>query len=473
MRRIALWGALFLCLGSAMADEREDALKKANESVAAAMPKAQADPTRPVVHVMPRAFWTNDPNAPMLLNGEYHLFSQHNPYGNDWGHMHFAHYRSTDLVRWTREDIALWPSISQGEEHCFSGSAIVAPDGLPRIFYTSIGPKTGAGDAAVQWMATGDATGMTWEKSPKNPVMTLALHGDMKVREWRDPYVWKQGNEYRCVLGGALEGDKGAAMIYGSPDLENWTYLGVLCEEPEAGRKGSWECPNFFRLGEKWVLIVSRDGVRYFTGTFDEANHRFSIEKSGNVDLDRRFYAPNGLFDATGRHVLWGWVTGISGDHWNGCLTLPRVLTLSREGALQSTPLPELRALRGREYKAGKPLAPTCEISVSIPPAKAGVSGITVTNGAKENGERAFGVDWAAKELVLGDKRAPLGNAEGRVLLRIFIDRSVVEVFLDDGRSLTATWPGNGAASLNILPISETGAADVIVKAWELNTIWK
>lgn len=455
--------ALALLAGAAFADERDDAIAKAMESVLSAREAAAADPTRPTAHVMPMAYWTNDPNGPLLLNGTYHLFSQHNPYENTWGHMHWAHYISKDLVTWKHAPIALWPSLGAGEEHVFSGSAIVDASGLPRIFYTSIGPKTPAGDGAVQWMATGDATGMQWEKSPKNPVMTEALHGGMNVRDWRDPYVWKVGDEYRCVLGGLLDNGKGAAFIYSSPDLDAWTYRGILCEEPEAGRKGSWECPNFIRMGDKWVLLVSRDGVRYFTGTYDESQWKFTIEGSGVPDLEKRFYAPNGLVDANGRHILWGWVTGIAGEKWNGCLTLPRVLSLGDDGALRSAPLPELAALRGAEHRPGEPLAPTCELEIEAPAAK-GVARVRVGNGESE---QSFGVDWDRKELLLGPARHPLGDVAGPILLHVYIDRSVIEVFTGDGRAATLTWPGNGAKPLAL------STENARVKAWDLDKIWR
>lgn len=473
MRIWAAFMGVLLCGLVAAADERSEGIAKAEASTRAVAALAKADPTRPIFHVAPEAYWTNDPNGPLLLNGSYHLFSQHNPYGNDWGHMHWAHFTSPDLVHWRHAGIALWPSLSRGEEHCFSGSAIVGPDGLPRMFYTSIGPKTPADTGAEQWMAIGDAGGMHWEKSPKNPVMTLKLHGDLAVRDWRDPYVWKEGNEYLCVLGGEHEG-KGAAYLYASADLEAWAFRGVLCEEPEAGRKGSWECPNFFRIGDTWVLIISRDGVRYFTGDFDIAAGTFTPKHQGTLDLGTHYYAPNGLLDAQGRHVLWGWATGLAGDHWNNCLTLPRALTVSTAGMLRSTPVPELAGLRSSPLPPGSALAPSCEIEITIPRGTRGLSGIRLENGGKEHGTQTFAVDWNANEVLLGAKRYPLGERDGdAMVLRVFIDRSLVEVYLGDGRALTEVWPGNGQSKLTLETFAEDAAAKPTVQAWNLAAIWQ
>src|SRR5580765_20545 len=115
-----------------------DAIARAMASVAEAAPRAEADPTRPVYHFRPPANWMNDPNGPIYHKGYYHMFYQHNPYGDKWGNMHWGHARSRDLVRWEHLPIALWPSKEAGEEHVFSGCALINDQGQPMIFYTSI-----------------------------------------------------------------------------------------------------------------------------------------------------------------------------------------------------------------------------------------------------------------------------------------------------------------------------------------------
>ena len=107
----------------------------------AAIPLAESDPARPAYHFRPPANWNNDPNGTIFYKGWHHLFYQLNPYGSEWGHMHWGHARSRDLVNWEHLPIALWPSLEKGEEHVFSGGAIIAADGRPRLFYTSIGKR--------------------------------------------------------------------------------------------------------------------------------------------------------------------------------------------------------------------------------------------------------------------------------------------------------------------------------------------
>src|ERR1041385_6268748 len=181
-----------------------DAIARATASVDLAIPRAEADPTRPVYHFHPPAFWNNDPNGPIYYQGYYHMFYQHNPYGDGWGHMHWGHARSRDLVHWQHLPIALWPSEDLGEEHVFSGCAVLPRRGPPMIFYTSIARGKPAETYAEQWAAIGDKNMLSWQKFPGNPVLTEALHGDRKVYDWRDPFVFQHKNVTYMVLGGNL-----------------------------------------------------------------------------------------------------------------------------------------------------------------------------------------------------------------------------------------------------------------------------
>ena len=115
-------------------------LRIAKESIEKARKIAEKCPYRPTYHFLAPANWMNDPNGPIFYKGEYHLFYQHNPYGDKWGHVHWSHAKSRDLVHWEHLPIALDPSNELGEEHCFSGCCI-NNNGVPTIIYTSIGPK--------------------------------------------------------------------------------------------------------------------------------------------------------------------------------------------------------------------------------------------------------------------------------------------------------------------------------------------
>jgi beta-fructofuranosidase len=173
-------------------------LAKAIASARAAMARAEADPERPVYHFHPPANWNNDPNGTVFYRGWHHLFYQFNPYGSLWGHMHWGHARSRDLVNWEHLPIALGPSEEKNEQHIFSGGAIIARDGKPRFFYTSIGKRQ-----PEQWLAIPqDDDLISLAKYPGNPVLTQAAHGAVPVDDWRDPFLFQEAGATYMVCGG-------------------------------------------------------------------------------------------------------------------------------------------------------------------------------------------------------------------------------------------------------------------------------
>jgi beta-fructofuranosidase len=218
---------------------------------------------KPIYHFVPEKNWMNDPNGTIFYKGEYHLFYQHNPNAPEWGTIHWGHAKSKDLVHWEHLLIALYPSNELGEDHCFFGCAVISSEGIPTIFYTSIGTESRHQSiGAEQWMAISRDDMLTWEKSGLNPVMKLELHGDMDIREWRDPFVWKEAGVWYMLIGGGHNG-KGCALIYKSDNLTDWTFLNKCLE----GSEEYWECPNLFQLGDKKVLVYSPDDkVKYAIG---------------------------------------------------------------------------------------------------------------------------------------------------------------------------------------------------------------
>ena len=157
-----------LFVSCAFADDLEAALLRAMGSVQNAAERAAKDPARPQFHFRAPGNWMNDPNGPIFHRGYYHMFYQHNPYGDGWGHMHWGHARSKDLVHWEHLPIALWPSKAHGEEHVFSGCAALDGKGRPILFYTSIGHPVPECWAAVPE----DDQLLLWKKRESNPVLT-------------------------------------------------------------------------------------------------------------------------------------------------------------------------------------------------------------------------------------------------------------------------------------------------------------
>jgi beta-fructofuranosidase len=453
-----------------------DRLAGANASVAAAADGAASDPLRPAFHVMPAAYWINDPNGPIYFDGEYHLFYQHNPWGAQWGNMSWGHAVSKDLVRWERLPIALVPGTSYDAEGIFSGSCVIDGHGVPTSVYTGVDPE-------VQCIARSHDRLRTWEKFGGNPVIAERPRSDL--HGFRDPFVWKEDDSWYMLLGSGIKGEGGAALLYRSPDLESWTYLHPLA----VGFAENWECPNFFALEDQHVLIVSPHAkVMYAVG--DYRDHRFAAGTWRVLDWGA-FYASHTLEDPRGRRIVWGWVQGggSEGAPWNGCISLPRLVTLGRDGYLTQEPLPELARLRQAQLiGASGPVSPRgpdllegahgnrLEILLELDPGNVGAAVLEVLRHEDGTGGLAIAYEHRALTLRAGDIVAPLQpDAQGVVRLHVFVDHSVVEIFANRRECITArAYPADqyGGLRFTVTCAPEQRARVRTLKVWRLDTIW-
>ncbi len=253
------------------------ALAASGASAAHAQEPTYREPFRPQYHFTPAMNWMNDPNGLVFYKGEYHLFYQHNPFGDTWGHMSWGHAVSRDLVHWEHLPVAIR---EEGNEAIFSGSAVVdhrntSGFGTRRnppmvAVYTSAYP-----DDQKQSLAYSTDRGRTWTKYAGNPVL------DDSDRDFRDPKVfwYEPEDEWRMVLAKSLQRK---IAIYSSKDLKSWRHLSEF--GPANAVAGIWECPDLFPLAvdgdkrkRKWVMIVSLNpgsiaggsGTQYFVGDFD------------------------------------------------------------------------------------------------------------------------------------------------------------------------------------------------------------
>ncbi|AZN42965.1 glycoside hydrolase family 32 protein [Paenibacillus albus] len=465
------------------------------------------DRYKPKYHFTPTRNWMNDPNGPFQLNGEYHLFYQHNPDVPEWGQIHWGHAKSLDLVNWEHLPIALAPSRDLGEHHCYSGCAVVDGEDV-RLFYTSIGEgERNATSGAEQWTVkqTSDDL-LSWTKPDINPVLTNELHGDLKITEWRDPYVWKEQDGWKMLTGGIHE-DKGVALIYHSDNLEEWRFERIYYK----GEEGIFECPHIFRFGDKAVLFYSPSAPgQYVTGPWSSEG-LIEVEGRGTVDTGGwdGYYASTGFVDEAGRRILLGWMPECRGDNfpveldWNGALALPRVVELKPSGRIAMTPVPELASLRGEnaawadvriteEQPLNTGISSTafeCAIEIKKPAADAAqvltISVLASSDGREHTDVR---VDFAAGTITLdrsnsslfsGVRKADmvselnLQDGSESLQLRLFVDQSVVELFAGDEICMTArVYPSledsngvrlqaGGEALISSLEIWEMQAANI------------
>ena len=449
--------------------------------------RAEDCPLRPKYHFIAPSNWMNDPNGLIYYKGEYHIFYQHNPYGTQWGNIHWGHAKSKDLVQWEHLPIALIPSADKGETHCFSGSCIVI-DNTPTILYTSIGPNKPPATKAEQWIATSSDEMVTWQKYENNPILTLEIHKGLDVEDWRDPFVWKENNEWYAVLGGHLINPRRPiVLLYKSSNFYNWEFIGPLCIGDRKKGK-NWECPNFFPIKDKYILIVSpHNKVIYAVGDYN--NKSFAPNHWYALDHGRLFYATNVMKDQHNRTILWAWIraTGIKG--WNGCLSLPRVLSLSPDNRLRYAPLPELEKLRKKHYKFSnivinqnsKEMLKTIrskhlEILIEFELIDAESFGIKLFNSKSINQAESIGYDQSNNMLWSGKDKVNiiLENNSKKLDLHIFIDNSIIEVFANHRECISGQITSKRNLPFAIDLFATRGKVKVnFLDIWELNSIWK
>lgn len=480
MRLLGLTLVTSLLSVAARADSTSDALARATAAIQAAAPRAQSDPAFPSFHVTSPAQWINDPNGPIYHKGWYHLFYQLHPFSDQSGPKYWGHVRSRDLVRWEPLPIALAPDADHGESEVWSGCCTINGLGVPMIFYTSIAPGKSAGTHAEQWAALGDKDLLTWHRSPANPVLTEALNGDKKIYDWRDPFIFHDKKRTFMVLGGNLNQAKGGQAVVNiyeaqNPALTNWQYRGVLFQLPGDARTA--ECPNFFQLGDHWVLFVSPYGhVQYYVGDFNPETCRFQSITRGTLDTGS-FYAPNTMQLEDGRRLVWGWINGFPGGHgWNGCLSLPRQLSLTTDCHLRQAPAPQLTKLRGKKTEWRNlmpnanpqvlilPKANTLEIQLDFDWQAATNIVVELQSGTPDT--RPVSLNYRSMDFHAFPEPSQALN------LRLFLDRSVLETFLNETHCATKVIsPLDDNATLRIR--TEGGAAHLKrVQAWPMKTIW-
>ena len=468
------------------------------------------DPHRPGYHFLAPANWMDDPNGVIQVGREYHLFYQWIPNSpsRSGGPFHWGHAVSEDLVRWRDLPVALSPTPGgPDQEGCWSGGAVIN-QGAPTIVYRG---RVDGGTAAC--LATSSDGLLTWKKHPDNPVISEATEEDDFPAG--DPYVWREGDQWYCVMGSHTKRG-GAAVLYRSADLLQWEFLGPLLTGRKEETGPGWEVVNFFKLGGKHVLTTSLYNTWksiYFVGDYQD--HHYSPQRWADLDSGGHFYAPYVFADDRGRQIMmaWSW----EGRHedlsiaagWSGVHVLPRVLSLWEDGRLSYRPIPELESLRGRHHRFQEmPICPSdnnllpepagdmLEILAVIDPGDSETVGLRVR--ASPGGEEATLIAFDRKRgrLSLDRSRAsleprvhqhvyraqpvPMGHSgsleleeEELLTLRVFIDRSILEVFANDRLCMTSRIYPTRPDSTGIGLFATGGPATLrSMEAWSLNPIW-
>lgn len=330
--------------------------------------KKDADPERPAFHLTPMVGWMNDPNGFSIYKDEYHLFYQYYPYTTNWGPTHWGHAKTNDFIKWEYLPCAIAPEHEYESNGCFSGSAIELDDGRQLLLYTGGSKGTDEKgrenqDLQHQCAAIGDGVNFTkLENNPIIPVTDIPEGGNWL--DFRDPKIYKEDGRYIVLLANRPDDGSGRVLMYESQDGLNWSYMGILDEcHNEYGK--IWECPDFFLLDGKWVLLGSpqemvNDGLEFhpgygtlaITGSYNKGSLKFTRENLHAIDYGTDFYAPQTLETKDGRRIMIAWMmnwTNVSFQmpdiHYFSAMTLPRELHV-RDGRLCQEPVKELENYR-------------------------------------------------------------------------------------------------------------------------------
>lgn len=483
------------------------------------MLKLQNDPLRPKYHFTAPWGWINDPNGPIFWKGRYHLFYQFNPNASYWKNIQWGHASSTDLCHWTHHPIAMAPEPGKPDWNgCYSGCAVIN-QGVPTLVYLGV-------PGGICIATSTDDELLHWTKHPQNPVIAWPQPGEAKEYKTFDPSVWQDGGHWYALSGWGRcfarpdepEGD--TAFLFKSSDLVHWQYLHPFYQSDRRWTDADEDCavPNFFALGDRHVLLFAshKRGAQYYVGRLQ--NDRFAIEYHGRLNwTGGQLIAPNSMLDEQGRRLFFAWVhEGRDEDAyraagWAGVMAIPRVLTLAtdgREPLLRLAPVPEIEKLRlthrrqegiGLDPASPKDLADIrgdaleIQLEMNAPAARqfglivrASPDGAEQTRLFYDSVTKQFKIDGTKAGLVLNERprvpflpeeekkihlqAAPFELAAGEPLrLRVFLDRSIVEVFVNGRQTLTQRIYPTRRDSLHVGVFCDGGRAEVnYVEAWDM-----
>lgn len=460
-------------------------LTEVNNTVRALREKLLSDPYRPGYHftVPEGRCMPFDPNGAIYWKGRYHLFYIfQDKRGHNWGHV-----SSTDLFHWRHHPTGLVSGM-------FSGNCFINKDGRPTMCYHQVGQ----GNAMA--VAVDDELN-TWNKLDSNPITPKTKPGDPhhdKYRSW-DPYGWLEHNTYYAIFGGQRPAIAKSDSLAGP-----WKYVGDLMANTAAGVSINEDvsCADLFQLGDKHMLlcISHRLGCRYYFGNWkDEAFHPTFHERMSWVD--NSFFAPESLLDDKGRRIMWAWIFDSPGfqtrmDYgWSGTMSLPRVLSLGGDGMLRMNPPEEIEQLRyNGKKKTNLPVKANSELAIE------GIGGNCIelavemnTKDAKQFGikvcrsadgaeqtlvyydaiEKKLKVDTNKSSLTEGPKGVEAGpfelQADESLQLRVFVDKSVVEVFANGRQAVMRRIYPSREDSVGVAIFANGGPIHVTnLEAWSM-----
>ncbi len=443
---------------------------------------------RPSYHALPPRAWTNEPHGLIHWGGQYHLFYQKNPNGPYWGHIHWGHMTSPDLYRWTEMSVALSPEPGPDSEGCWSGS-VIDYNGRLAIVYTA-----GDGHRASICLALSE-DGIHFTKYHSNPVISEPPQGH-GFPEFRDPFVWREGETYYLIIGSAIKDKGGTALLYRSKDLTTWEYRKPLLVGDRESSGVFWEMPIFVKVGDQHALIVCEVPGRasYWVGSWKDETFVPKTAYPQRMELFNHLLSPTPHTLEDGRVVAMGiipderspkesWRAG-----WAHHYSLPRLLSSDAQGRLHQTPFERIKqwsepvsSLSEMDLPEGamKPIEKGSGNCLNIHAVfKRGESrSVTLRVRSSPDGQEYTDIHyhWEIGRLILDRSHSSLDpmvhrdvqdatyfpDVKDMLGLDLFLDESVVEVFVDQRSAFAARIYPTLAASTNVLVGSEGSKASL------------
>lgn len=423
-------------------------------------------------HFSPKRGWMNDPNGLVYYNGEYHLFFQHNPYGTEWGNMHWGHAVSKDLLHWKELGEALYPK-QYGT--IFSGSAVVDSNNTSGLGQNGKAPLVLFFTCDRSWTQgmAWSTDGRTFEQPDKTVVPRFTMGN-------RDPKViWHAPSQkWVMVFWAETEDRRHTIRFYTSPNLKDWTYASSV-EGGTGDDRFLFECPELYELPvegdpnqKKWILTAA-DG-QYTIGQFDGVKFTKEAERLKSVH-GRDYYAAQTINnEPKGRRIEIGWwrtKTNIEGMTFNQSQSIPMELKLvkTKDGLrLARFPVKELESLRTKTHDLSTSYTPVelpvneCELRLSISPRKSAKIEISIHG-------KSIIYDADKQELSCDGVKANVPLVKGKLNLVIFADRIGFEIFTADGLLFM---PVNVNLDMNNKKVSIAGGKLHQLLVYELASIW-
>lgn len=481
---------------------------------------------RPLYHFTPVKNWTNDPNGLVYVNGVYHLYNQQNPFENKWGHMSWGHATSTDLIHWKHLPIAIPETIDKDTTWRFSGSAVLDKNNTSGwcrsnncivAIYTADQPNL---HKESQFVAYSNDGGTTFTNYEKNPVI------DLNKKDFRDPNVfWYDPSKFWLMT--VVLPTEHKAQFYSSTDLKNWNLLSEF--GPEGYTGAPWECPFLIQLPvegtsqKKWVLVISAAGgergvfEQYFIGDFDgkEFKNDNSADAVLTLDYGDTYYAAipwNNLPDDKKTYIGWMIPNPQPTSPWKGQMSIPRDLSLKQtmnglrlvqkptaviEDKLDQLSNNKVTALKNihidnKEIDLCKNKTKNnaywikAELTVQ-PDATAGFKiARKKDNSGKTIAETVIGYDAANNQLYVDRTNSGGGKVNQQRLnqvinlqdksntiqLEILLDKSSLEVFVNNGEAALTTYIYPDEDATNLAAFATNGGATInSFKIWDMSSV--